>query len=112
MIIVVTSLRLRKLHGFFKLSWNGFKITLQARKQPGFVRMKNTGFGYTHFTMSAWQTEEDAKAFAHSGPHLEAMKKSGQIATEIRVYKYPANQLPGWAEAKSLVLEKGRVFSF
>ncbi|WP_413288072.1 DUF3291 domain-containing protein [Bdellovibrio sp. HCB337] len=112
MTITVTSLRLRSLWGFFKLSWMGFNITLQARKQKGFRKMKNTGFGYLHYTASAWESPADAKAFAHSGYHLHAMKQSSSIATEIRIYTFEGDQLPSWSETKKILEEKGRVFSY
>lgn len=53
MIIVVTSIKLRSLFGFFRLSYQGLKIMRQTRQQKGFVSMKNTGFGYMHYTLSA-----------------------------------------------------------
>ncbi|MBL7542189.1 MAG: hypothetical protein JNL11_00150 [Bdellovibrionaceae bacterium] len=109
MIITITSLRLRSFWGFFKLSWYGLQISLQARKQPGFIRMKNVGFGYNHFTMSAWDSIESAQTFARSGAHLLAIKQSSQLATEVRVLTYTASQFPSWAEAKQRVQLEGRV---
>lgn len=112
MVIILTSLRLRSLFGYFKLSWMGFNITLQTRKQKGFLQIKNTGLGYTHYTLSAWQTEEDAKAFAHSGYHLKAMKQSAALATEIRIYKYSGETLPKWGEVKTLLSENAKVYTY
>jgi hypothetical protein len=112
MIVTITSLRLKSLWGFFRLSWNGLKITLQARKSPGFVAMKNTGSGYLHYTMSLWKEEKDAQAFARSGAHLEAMKKGGELAEEICVHTYAAEALPAWGEAKVLVEKHGRRIAY
>lgn len=74
--------------------------------------MKNTGFGYLHFTLSVWETEEDLKRFAREGAHLKAMKKSSVLATEIRTYTYQDVCPPNWKEAKNLLLEKGKVLTF
>ena len=112
MIITVTSIRLRKWWLYFYLTSLAFKITLQLRKQKGFIKMKNTGFGYLHFTLSVWETEEDLKRFAREGAHLKAMKKSSVLATEIRTYTYQSDQVPNWKEAKNLLLEKGKVLTF
>ena len=112
MIVNVTSIRLRSLWHFFALSYNGLLISRQAKSQPGFIRLKNTGFGYVHYTLSVWENEEALRQFARSGAHLAAMKKSGQLATEIRTYSYASDQLPSWSEVKTLLQEKGRVFTF
>jgi hypothetical protein len=109
MFITITSIRLRKWWGYFYLTSLAFKITLQLRKQKGFIKMKNTGFGYLHFTLSCWETEEDVKRFSRDGAHLNAMKKSSALATEVRTYTYQSDQLPKWKEAKQLLLEKGKI---
>lgn len=74
--------------------------------------MKNTGFGYLHFTMSAWDSPADAKVFAHSGAHLLAMKQAGHIATEVRIHTFEGESLPSWTDAKKVVQEKGRLFQY
>lgn len=110
MVVSLTSLRLKSLWGFFVLSWWGFKITLQARKSKGFVQMKNTGSGYLHFTASIWESVEDAKAFAHSGQHLRAMKEMKSFANEVRILTFPGHEIPDWKEVRNLLEQKGRVF--
>jgi hypothetical protein len=70
--------------------------------------MKNTGFGYLHFTLSAWETEEDMKKFYREGPHLNAMKKTSVIAAETRTYSYKTETFPKWNEAKELLLKNGK----
>ena len=112
MFVTITSLNLRHWWGFFKLSLWGLKISRQAKAEKGFIEMKNCGFGYLHFTLSAWESKADAKNFARSGAHLEAMKESGRLATEIKVYTYESEEIPDWANAKRMLFEQGRVFSF
>ncbi|MFN0204651.1 MAG: DUF3291 domain-containing protein [Bacteroidia bacterium] len=112
MIITITSIRLRSLWQFFKLSWNGLQITRQMQQQKGFIRMKNTGLGYMHYTLSAWESEADMKAFMRSGAHAEAMKESANIATELATYTYEGDTLPEWKEAKQVIAEKGKVLRF
>jgi hypothetical protein len=112
MVITVTSIRLKKWWLYFYLTFLAFKITMQLRKEKGFIKMKNTGFGYLHFTLSGWETEEDLKRFYRGGAHLNAMKKSAAIATEVRTYTYPGDHLPGWKEAKELLIKKGKALAF
>ena len=94
------------------MSYLALKIVRQTGTQKGFVEMKNTGFGYLHFTLSVWESEADMKDFARSGAHLKAMKSSQKLSTEIRIYTFQSEQVPDWKEAKQLLFEKGRVISF
>jgi heme-degrading monooxygenase HmoA len=82
------------------------------KNEKGFLKMKNTGFGLMHYTLSAWETEEDVKRFYKQGAHLDAMKKAAFIATETKTYTYPAAKFPGWKEAKKLLQEKGKVLKW
>lgn len=112
MIIVVTSLRLRKLWHYFKMTYLAMHIMRQLKAQKGFVSMRNTGFGYMHYTLSVWESEEEMKRFARSGAHQEAMKRSRTISTEIGTYSYQSDQAPDWKEAKRLLFENGKFISF
>jgi heme-degrading monooxygenase HmoA len=107
MIITVTSIKLRSLFSFFKLSLFALRIIRQLETQPGFRGMKKTGLGSLHYTMSAWDSEADMQRFSKSGAHLEAMRQSRSIGSEIQTYTYEADSFPSWKEAK-LLLEKGK----
>jgi len=111
-IITVTSIRLRSVWYFFRLSLYGYRIQKQAVSENGFIKMKNTGFGYEHFTLSAWQSEADLKRFARSGEHSAAMKRTRELATEVKIYTYTADTLPSWPIAKQLLKEKAKVLKF
>ncbi len=112
MFITVTSIKLRSVWYFFKLSLNGMRIVKQTKHEKGFIKMKNTGFGYLHYTLSAWQSEEDIKRFSRSGAHLAAMKETRNISTEVKIYTYSAAEMPAWKEAKNLLNEKGRTLTY
>lgn len=112
MTITITSLRLNSLWNFFSLSLHGLKISKQAKSHKGFIKLKNTGAGYLHYTITSWQNDEDARVFARSGAHLNAMKEASKIATEVRIYTFSGEQIPDWGEAKTLVMEKGKIFSY
>ena len=112
MVVNVTSIRLRSWWKFFTLSYYAMHIVRQTKKQPGFIKMKNTGFGYDHYTMSVWKDEESLRNFARTGAHLEAMKKSSALATEIRTYNFSADTMPDWKEVRRVLNEKGKVFKY
>jgi hypothetical protein len=112
MTIIITSIKLRHWWNFFRLSYLAMGIVKQTKTQPGFIAMKNTGFGFLHYTMSAWNGPVDSRRFASSGAHLAAMKISGQIAAELKVHAFEGEAMPKWKDAKLLVGEKGRVYSF
>lgn len=112
MIVVVTYIRLRSPWQFFSLSNHGRKIMGQLRGLPGHLRMKNTGWWRDHYTLSAWEDAGAMKAFARSGEHLAAMKASARLSERIATYTYEAAALPSWAEAKALVMQKGKWLEF
>lgn len=112
LLVTITSIKLRSVWHFFRLSLFGMKISRQAKSEKGFIKMKNTGFGYDHYTISVWKTEEDIKRFSHSGTHLEAIKQTRRIATEVRTFTYQTGELPRWAEVKKLLELKGKILKF
>ena len=114
MVITITSIKLRSLWKFFALSYYALQIVRQAKTQKGFLKLKSTGFGYLHYTLTGWETEEDLRVFAKSGAHLQSMKRSHALATEIRTCTYHTthDSLPTWREARALLNEKGKVLRF
>lgn len=93
MFITLTYIKLRSVWKLFPLTFNAMKIVNQLKGENGFVKMKSTGFGLNHYTMSSWKTEEDRQRFYRSGAHGAAMKKSANIASEIRTLNYTAEEL-------------------
>jgi hypothetical protein len=112
MTIALTSIKLRSVWNFFTLSWHGYKISRQAKSQTGFIKIKSNGFGYFHYTITAWQNADDMKAFVRTGAHLDAMKISKTLCTEIATCSYSAEQIPSWREAKLMLEEKGNIIRF
>jgi hypothetical protein len=112
MVITVTSIRLRSLWGYFRLSLFGLNIQRQLKTQPGFLKSRNRGFGYLHYTLSAWESEEAMREFVRAGAHLTAMKSSRALGREIRTYTFVADSMPGWEEAQRLLSAHGKVLSF
>lgn len=112
MVVTVTSIKLKSVWYYFKLTMYGYKIVKQLKLEKGFIKMKNTGFGYEHYTVSAWQSEEDIKRFARNGAHADAMKHASDIALEVRTYTYSSENIPQWKEVKELLKDKGKVINY
>ena len=110
MKVTITSIELHGALKFFALSAAALKI-LKQLKSANCIDFKKRGFWTTHYTMSLWRNEEDMKAFARSGAHLDAMKRSGKIAKEIRTITIDADKLPDWNTAFGL-LENGKIIRF
>ena len=84
---------------------------LKQLKGTGYKDYKSTGFWTKHYTMTLWENQEDINAFYKSGAHLDAMKKSREIAKEIRTIVIDANSIPSWKEAKEH-LKNAKVFRY
>ena len=61
--------------------------------------------------MTLWNNESELKEFAQSEAHLVAMKKSKNIAKEIRTITIDTGTLPSWEEAERL-LKNAKVLTF
>lgn len=110
MIVVITSLELKNPFQFFLFSYKAMYVVKQLKKSNS-KAFKSKGIWTKHYTMSLWENEDDMKAFAHSGAHLEAMKISKEIAKEIWTRQLELNVFPDWKTAKSLLME-GKVLRF
>jgi heme-degrading monooxygenase HmoA len=106
----ITSIELKDPFKFFALSAQALAILRQLKTTEA-KEFKKRGLWKKHYTMTLWENEKDLKDFAHSGAHLEAMKRSKQIAKEIRTITIDTQTLPTWKEAKKL-LEQAHVVKF
>ncbi|MES2799778.1 MAG: DUF3291 domain-containing protein [Bacteroidota bacterium] len=106
----ITSIELKGPLKFFALSSNALFIVKQL-KTTNCKEFKKRGIWTKHYTMTLWESESELKEFAQSGAHLNAMKKSKQIAKELRTITIDAEKLPKWNEAKVL-LENAKVLRF
>ena len=106
----ITSIELKGPLKFFALSANALNIIKQL-KATNYKDFKKRGIWTKHYTMTLWNSENELKEFAKSGAHLDAMKKSKEIAKEIRTITIDTNTLPTWEEAKKLLVN-AKVFKY
>jgi len=111
MKLTITSIELKGILKFFILSQQALFILKQLRSSQckGF---KKKGIWTTHYTMTLWNSEQEMKAFAHSGAHLSAMKLSQSIAKEIKILTIDANEFPSWNQAIELLNRQGKSFKY
>jgi hypothetical protein len=110
MKLSITYIELKGPMKFFALSLSAMKI-LNQLKSTNHKGFKKKGIWTKHYTMTLWENEHEMKTFAQSGAHLEAMKKSKEIAKEIRIITIDANEMPKWDKALDL-LKQAKVMRF
>ncbi|WP_310381753.1 DUF3291 domain-containing protein [Flavobacterium sp.] len=110
MKVTITSIELKGALHFFLFANHVFKI-VEELKTANYIEFRRNGHWKKFYTMTLWDNDLDMRAFAKSGAHLEAMKRSKKIAKEIRTYTYDAEELPSWDEAR-ILLNKAKVIRY
>ena len=111
MKLTITSIELKGILKFFVLSQQALFILKQLRSTQckGF---KKKGIWTTHYTMTLWNSEDEMKAFAHSGAHLSAMKLSQNIAKEIKILTVDAHEFTSWSQAIKMLNSQGKTLKY
>ena len=102
----ITYIRLKSPYKFFILSYKALQIIKQL-KSTNCKEYRSKGFWTKHYTMTLWNNEEEMHSFAKSGAHLEAMKNSKKIASEIRTISITAEELPTGTRLKIFSITPG-----
>ena len=80
--------------------------------EAGCLGVRTFGIWRNHYTMTKWDSHEAMRQFASSGAHREATKQSSNLATEVNVFTIEAQEFPSWKEAKALLSDQGKKYSF
>jgi hypothetical protein len=110
MKVSITSIELKGPLKFFALSADALNIIRQL-KATNCREFKKRGLWTKHYTMTLWNNENEMQQFARSDAHLDAMKRSKQIAKEIRIVTVDMEKLPDWKTALSL-LEQAKIIRY
>lgn len=111
-VVAVTAIELRSAWYYFRLTMFSMNIVREL-KEFRCRKWKSNGFGRRHFVMTLWDDEAAVRHFMKtSQAHLRAMSAGARLATKVEVVTFPGDKLPDWRQAKSILLEKGRVLSF
>lgn len=110
-LVSVTRLRLRSVRYLIPFMMYSLMASRQARRSKGNLGLKllrdaNQAF----WTLTAWQDEEDMRAFMMTGPHRRAMPKLLDWCDEASVahWTQDESELPGWDQAHRKMVELGR----
>jgi hypothetical protein len=112
MKVSITSIKLNSIWKLPSLAMYVMKIKRQSKKAGALEVASKGGFGTIHYTMSLWPNEESIESFSKSDAHLEALKKSRQLAEEIQVLTMDGKALPALEEAKVLLEKEGRTIRY
>ncbi len=111
MIVSITRLHLRSVRSLPAFT----RLTLQAHRQihktPGLLRTSYRKEGLlTYWTLSIWESEEQLRTFRNNGAHLEAMKRSRQLADELQYIRFSTETVKlDWGMCKEKLHQKYRV---
>ena len=110
MFIALGQFQLKQKKQLFKFLRMSKKIELQAKTAEGNQSVTLLGGNLSNFyVISTWESKEDILAFSRSGFHLEAIKLSNEIATEIRLIYFEGEKEPTKKEVKELLANDDRV---
>ena len=110
MFIALGQFRLKQKKQLFKFLRISKKIELQAKAAEGNQSVTLLGGNLRDFyVISTWDSKEAIQAFSRSGFHLEAIKLSNEIATEIRLIYFEGEKEPTKKEVKEMLANDDRV---
>ena len=110
MKLSITYIKLRSVFHLFTLISNSGKMIAELPDYNCLGHKISNSF-LEHYTMTLWENESDLYNFVKSDLHLKMMKRSGQLASQVRTITIDENQLIDWKEAKKIIL-KGKVINY
>lgn len=109
MILSITKLTIKKPWHFFPVSYHAFRVMIQLKFSSKCKGVKTIGVGFTTYTMTLWENEEDMNSFYRSGAHKVAMVNASKYAQELGFLRLERNSLIEWPEAKELMEKQGKI---
>src|SRR5579863_1464857 len=109
--VSLTRLRIRSVRFMPLFAVYAFRSFRQVSKAPGFqAGAVLNDRERTFWTMTAWDTQENMRAFMTSGAHKKAMPHLLNWCDEASVahWEQENSVMPSWTEASSHMREQGR----
>ncbi len=109
--VSLTRLRIRSIFFLPAFALHAQRTNSQVKRAPGFRR---GGLlpdrDWTFWTMTAWSTQADMRAYMVSGAHMKAMPKLLHWCDEASVahWEQESETLPTWEEADHRMRSTGR----
>lgn len=110
-LISITRLRLRSIYYLPSFIWIAWRSAQQARRAAGNLQTKLVrDANLTFWTLTAWESETDMRAFMITGAHHRAMPKLLDWCDEAWMVHWlqKTTELPTLVEAHRRMLAEGR----
>jgi heme-degrading monooxygenase HmoA len=111
MFVSLTRLRIRSFRFMPFFAFHTMRSLKQVKTAPGFrTGQLLTDHDFTFWTMTAWDTHEDARSYMTSGAHKKAMPPLMRWCDEASVahWSQEAETLPSWTDADRRMRTEGR----
>ncbi|MEO9531240.1 MAG: antibiotic biosynthesis monooxygenase [Crocinitomicaceae bacterium] len=110
MFIAIGNFKLKEKKQLFQFLRLSKKIEQQALKAAGNVEVKLLGGSLTNFyVLSKWESVEAMQNFSRTGFHKEAIARSKDLSSEIRLIYFEGDQDLTKKEVKTMLHEDERV---
>ena len=109
--VSLTRLRLRSIRFLPLLAVHIMRTNRQIRHASGFLEgALLADRDWTFWTLTAWNSQDDMRAYIISGDHKKAMPHLQHWCDEASVthWTQPALPLPAWSDADQLMRTQGR----
>lgn len=98
-IVAIGGIDVRPGRRLVEFRMRAMRSLLQARDAEGCIAADAASRGLLHFSRSVWRDEDAMQAFARSGPHAKAMRRTARLATYWKFHHFRAAEVPPWDEA-------------
>ena len=110
MFIAIGNFKLKEKKQLFQFLRLSKKIEQQALKSQGNIEVKLLGGSLTNFyVLSKWESVETMQAFSKTGFHKEAISRSKDLSSEIRLLYFEGTQSLTKKEVKAMLENDERV---
>jgi heme-degrading monooxygenase HmoA len=112
MLVSVTRIRVRSVKFIPTFMWMNFLTARQIVRSPGFSGGRLLiDANRTFWTLTAWETEQNMKAFRGSGAHVRAMPRLLEWCDESSYAHWTTTDavVPAWPEAYEHLVNEGRL---
>lgn len=102
--ISITKLTLSSIFKLFNFIKYASRANLQAAKSEGNISIATKNQYFKHFwTLTVWESKDHMSKYVRSGDHRKAILTAPLLASEICIYGYESDNVPGWKEAMEIL---------
>jgi hypothetical protein len=110
MLASVTRLRVGSVWYLAGFMWETFRSKRQVERAAGFRAGRLlVDVRRTFWTLTAWESEREMKAFRGAGAHAKVMPRLASWCDEASYAHWVSEDLPSWEQAYEYLLIEGRL---